>query len=572
ALKHGWNRLLKTLRSEIEVIKNLGTAAIPQLDFQDIENVPVQFREDFKKTGVAVIRGVVSQEEALEYKSDVQDYIRVNPHTRAFPPHDPQVFELYWSPSQVRARAHPNVIEAQRFLMGFWHSDDPTALVSPSHPVSYADRLRIRHPGDTGFALGPHVDGGSVERWEDDGYGRGGVYDKIWQGDWEKYDPWEASCRLCAVTDLYQGAGACSMFRMFQGWLSMSTTGPNEGTLLVNPLLSRATAYFLLRPFFEPRKVSEGPHGGVQSAEFLAPESWELESDPNSSLQGASPARCQELNGSLHPHLDLSESMIHVPLVRPGDYVVWHCDTIHAVDKIHSGISDSSVMYIPACPLTEANAEYLSRQRAALWNGTPGPDFPGGKGESEHVGRATAEYLGQTADVKGQQAMGLASWDLNETNISDGQRRMLHKANGILGVRNQDEFDTMLLLSATNRTPLITLWTASWCSSCKVVAPGIRELIERDGIGENEGGVSFAEVEIDSPTIGDLAMRYMINSIPTLLSFSRQEAQVNTKVTSVDELKDTEFLRLWIQAEARRGGAGGAGGGLFGGLFGLVNR
>ena len=60
--------------------------------------------------------------------------------------------------------------------------------------------------------------------------------------------------------------------------------------------------------------------------------------------------------------------------------------------------------------------------------------------------------------------------------------------------------------------------------------------------------------------------------MPTLLSFSRQEAQLGTKVTSVDEMKDREFLRLWIQDEAQRGGAGGAGGGnggLFGGLFGV---
>lgn len=40
----------------------------------------------------------------------------------------------------------------------------------------------------------------------------------------------------------------------------------------------------------------------------------------------------------------------------------------------------------------------------------------------------------------------------------------------------------------------------------------------------------------------------------------------------MDEMKDREFLRLWIQEEARRGGAGGAGGGLFGGMFGLGNR
>lgn len=50
---------------------------------------------------------------------------------------------------------------------------------------------------------------------------------------------------------------------------------------------------------------------------------------------------------------------------------------IHAVDKIHAGTSDSSVLYIPCCPLTEANAEYLGRQREAFAEGRPAPDFPG---------------------------------------------------------------------------------------------------------------------------------------------------------------------------------------------------
>lgn len=50
---------------------------------------------------------------------------------------------------------------------------------------------------------------------------------------------------------------------------------------------------------------------------------------------------------------------------------------IHAVDKVHAGTGDSSVMYIPCCPLTETNAEYLVRQREAFAEGRPAPDFPG---------------------------------------------------------------------------------------------------------------------------------------------------------------------------------------------------
>ena len=220
AVIDSWNRLLESLRQEISIIVEQGSKIVPEIDFKDIDTASAQFRNEHKKRGVAVIRNVVSQRDALSLKEELREYIRTNPHTKAFPPDNPQVYELYWSPSQIKARAHPNLIRAQRFLMEFWHSKDPSALISSSHPTMYADRLRMRLPGDAKFALGPHVDGGSCERWEEGGYGRGGVYDAIWQGRWEDYDPWESSSRLPVVSDLYGGVGACSMFRMFQGWLS----------------------------------------------------------------------------------------------------------------------------------------------------------------------------------------------------------------------------------------------------------------------------------------------------------------------------------------------------------------
>lgn len=135
-------------------------------------------------------------------------------------------------------------------------------------------------------------------------------------------------------------------------------------------------------------------------------------------------------------------------------------------------------------------------------------------------------------------------------------------------VRSPSDFDTLNLLAASNRTALITLWTASWCPSCRILAPLVRQLVE-EGVGEEQGGVGLAEIEFDSPNLGDVAGRYMITSIPTLLAFSRQEAQLQTKLTNVEEMKDKDFLRLWMEDEAMRGGSGGKGGGLFGGLFGV---
>lgn len=256
------------------------------------------------------------------------------------------------------------------------------------------------------------------------------MYDKIWQGNWEEYDPWESSCRLPASIDLYGGVGACSSFRMFQGWLSMSETGPFEGTLLVNPLLGRATSYFLLRPFFTPKKAAS-PAQGYDEA-FLSTDNWELETPSSSWLHGATPGHGQELRDELHPHLRLPESMVHVPRVNPGDYVAWHCDTIHAVDNIHAGKSDSSVLYIPACPLTEGNAEFLARQRRAFVDGTPSPDFGGGVGESQHVGRPGVELVQSVNEHEGMQAFGLKAWDTGVAGLSPGQKKLLSSANRIL--------------------------------------------------------------------------------------------------------------------------------------------
>ena len=217
-------------------------------------------------------------------------------------------------------------------------------------------------------------------------------------------------------------------------FVPVSETGPYEGTLLVNPLLKSATAYFLLRPFFSPRSAAADPSAETYEEAFLAPENWELDiSTSNSWLHGATPGHGQELRPFLHPHLNLPSSMVHVPKVNPGDYVSWHCDTIYAVDSIHAGRSDSSVLYIPACPLTVVNAEFLARQRDCFMSGAPSPDFGGGKGESEHTGRAGVKEVEGANPVEGMQAFGLQPWPSESPGLTLGQREVMNRANKILG-------------------------------------------------------------------------------------------------------------------------------------------
>ena len=105
----------------------------------------------------------------------------------------------------------------------------------------------MRQPGDKLSNLPIHVDGGGIERWKDPTYRQ--VYRHIFDGNWNDYDPFEADYRIEANMNDAGYANGCSFFRAFQGWLSMSHSGPGKGTLRLLPLLKEVTAFLMLRPF-----------------------------------------------------------------------------------------------------------------------------------------------------------------------------------------------------------------------------------------------------------------------------------------------------------------------------------
>lgn len=119
-----------------------------------------------------------------------------------FPANDIQVYELYNTKPQIAARTHPAILRTQQELLQLWH-DPSNKHVSFSTPISYFDRLRIRTPGDRSFTVGPHIDGGSVERWEDPTFRR--VFRRILAGGagWKSHDPFDVSWRMDAKQDLY---------------------------------------------------------------------------------------------------------------------------------------------------------------------------------------------------------------------------------------------------------------------------------------------------------------------------------------------------------------------------------
>lgn len=83
-LRDSWERLLTKLREETEVIKALGSRVVPELNFEDLDNVEKRttFRNELHNRGVAVIRGVVAEREALDWKELTKRYIQNNPTTK----------------------------------------------------------------------------------------------------------------------------------------------------------------------------------------------------------------------------------------------------------------------------------------------------------------------------------------------------------------------------------------------------------------------------------------------------------------------------------------------------------
>lgn len=61
----------------------------------------------------------------------------------------------------------------------------------------------------------------------------------------------------------------------------------------------------------------------------------------------------------------------------------------------------------------------MARQRGAFLKGTPSPDFGGGVGESEHIGRPGVEDVRRVDPADGMRAFGLSAWNPSEPGLTE---------------------------------------------------------------------------------------------------------------------------------------------------------
>ena len=326
----------------------------------------------------------------------------------------PCILRLYWSRAQVESRTHPRAMALHESLNKLWHDreDEDKAFAAP---LSYADAARIRPPGKPFTSLGPHIDAGSLCRWADPTYRK--VYDAIWSGNPEKYDPLDLTLRKKANTSLFPGGAHSSVLRLWQGWTALTKAGAHEGSLMLYPDVRTAIAYVLLRPFFQPP---------ADKADIMDAEKWTFDvEDPW--FPGVWRDESQELRPGAFPHLQMHNGLVNIPTMYPGDTIWWHCDVsseeavllpgenhmltlkqvCHAVELDHQGDSVSSVIYVAATPTTPENLAYVQRQMKAFLDGEPPEDFLGGSIERNFKGYPGAKELVLNGDA-GLRAMGIS--------------------------------------------------------------------------------------------------------------------------------------------------------------------
>ncbi|KAK3629703.1 hypothetical protein LTR56_017137 [Elasticomyces elasticus] len=373
-----YKRLVKACHQEATLIGKAGPSIVPEIDFEDVlrngGEMPEGLVDLVRDRGCIIFRNVVPTEQAEAWEAELKDYTKRHSAVGGFPADNPQSWSLWWTRPQVQIRSHPRVLAAVNTISKLWHVSNSSAPVDLSAQVAYPDRFRIRYPtNDAEFTLNAHVDSGSTERWEDPTYRAN--YQAILDGEWEK------------------------------------SRHPSSAPVLEN--------------------LDRIPHA---PAIFLDKD--DAVDDVTPTFPGAHPGGTQVLpTTGLHPDLMMEKSIVGIPPVKPGDYVFWHCDLIHEVDKYHPGSTDSSVVYNASTPLVPYNIDSLRATRQSFLDTKPPRDFNGigYLHEEEHMHEDHGARQVNILSDEGRRAMGFEKYDVDEAGLSEGARKVRQMANEVLG-------------------------------------------------------------------------------------------------------------------------------------------
>jgi len=348
-------------------------SAWPELAFDEIEgdSVTAAQIDQLHRRGCLVVRRHFPDAQARQWDQDIERYVTSNRfhETYSGPGDDffasvdsrPTIYPIYWSRPQMQARQSHRMATVQRFLNRLWtnQSSDRTWF-DPDRNIMYPDRIRRRPPETSDDGLGAHIDTGNVDLWMTEAFQY--AFHQVFVGEPLKHDPWNGAHRADALK--FPGSTMCSAFRTFQGWTALSAMEQDQGVLHAIPI-PLAITRLLLRPLLDD--VAEHDLCGVTMNRVL-------------------PVTTQW-------HRRLLDGLSPVPDLQPGDSVWWHADLIHAVAPVVDQKGWASVMYIPASPWNDRNADYARSVQNAFLAGNSPDDFPAEHYEASWHHRFTIDEL-----------------------------------------------------------------------------------------------------------------------------------------------------------------------------------
>lgn len=93
-------------------------------------------------------------------------------------------------------------------------------------------------------------------------------------------------------------------------------------------------------------------------------------------------------------------------------------------------------------------------------------------------------------------------------------------------------------------TPVVVDFYADWCGPCRALAPEIERLARKW-----DGRVTFAKLDVDRA--GEIAQRYRVVSIPTVLLFRDGEVRASSRGLKTGEALERELGPLRPAARRR---------------------
>ena len=128
--------------------------------------------------------------------------------------------------------------------------------------------------------------------------------------------------------------------------------------------------------------------------------------------------------------------------------------------------------------------------------------------------------------------------------LNKESEKMLYQSNEQINIKNEEEENEMEILKVTSenfesevlqsdKTVLIDFY-ADWCGPCKMLSPIV------DEVAEENTDIKVVKINVDNAQ--DLAMKYQVMSIPTLVVI-KDGKEINRSVGLIDKVDVINLIK-----------------------------